>query len=112
MHSDICGPMSVREQHGATYFITFIDDYTRYGHIFLISHKSEALEFFRRYLSLVENQKNEIVKAFHTEQGGEYLSEMFEQLYNEKEINKQLTIPYTPQQNGSRKTKSYSFRHN
>ena len=44
IHSNICGPMSVRARHGATYFITFIDDYTLYGHIFLISHKSEALD--------------------------------------------------------------------
>jgi len=51
--------MSVREWHGATYFIIFIDDYTRYDHIFLIFQKSEALDCFRRYLSLVENQKIE-----------------------------------------------------
>lgn len=43
IHSDICGPMNVRARHGALYFITFIDDYTRYGHVYLISHKSEAL---------------------------------------------------------------------
>jgi len=55
IHSDICGLMSVRERYGATYFITFIDNYTRYNHIFLISHKSKALDCFRRYLSVVEN---------------------------------------------------------
>ena len=27
IHSDICGPMNVRAKHGASYFITFIDDY-------------------------------------------------------------------------------------
>ena len=43
MHYDICGPMNVRARYGASYFITFIDDFTRCGHVHLISHKSEAL---------------------------------------------------------------------
>ena len=30
INSDICGPMNVRARHGGFYFITFIDDYTRY----------------------------------------------------------------------------------
>jgi hypothetical protein len=28
IHSDICGPMNVKARHGASYFLTFIDDYT------------------------------------------------------------------------------------
>jgi hypothetical protein len=55
IHSDVCGPMNVRAKHGAFYFITFIDDFTRYGHVYLVSHKSEALECFRRFMNLVEN---------------------------------------------------------
>ena len=47
IHSDICGPMNVRARYGAWYFITFIDDYSRYGYVYLISHKSEALECFK-----------------------------------------------------------------
>jgi len=29
IHSDICGPMNVKARHGAFYFLTFIDDYSR-----------------------------------------------------------------------------------
>lgn len=47
IHSDICGPMNVKARHGAYYFITFIDDYSRYGFVYLISHKSEALDCFK-----------------------------------------------------------------
>ena len=56
VHSDICGPMSVRARHGAMYFITFIDDYSSFGHVYLISHKSKALDCFISYVNLVENQ--------------------------------------------------------
>ena len=46
VHSDIYEPISVKVRLGALYFITFIDDFTRYGHVFLISHKSKALDRF------------------------------------------------------------------
>ena len=36
IHSDICGPLNMRARHGADYFITFIDDFTRFGHVYLI----------------------------------------------------------------------------
>ena len=55
IHSDIYGQMNVRARHGASYFITFIDDFTRFGHVYIIFHKSEALECFRRYTTLVKN---------------------------------------------------------
>ena len=47
IHTDIYGPMNIRARHGAVYFITFIDDYTRFGYVYLISHKSEALDYFK-----------------------------------------------------------------
>ena len=100
VHSDICGPMSVRARHGGVYFITFIDDFSRYGHVYLISHKSEALECFRRYLRMVENQLDKSLKALRTDRGREYLSEQFKRLCDEKGIKRQLTMPSMPQQNG------------
>jgi transposase InsO family protein len=100
IHSDICGPMNIRARHGAIYFITFIDDFTRFGYVYLISHKSEALSCFMKFLNLVENQLDRKVKALRTDRGREYLSDQFRQLCDEKGIERQLTIPGTPQQNG------------
>ena len=100
IHSDICGPLNVRARHGADYFITFIDDFTRFGHVYLISHKSDALDYFKRYTNLVENQLNVKIKTLRTDRGREYLSDQFKSFCDEKGIARQLTIPYTPQQNG------------
>ena len=44
VHSDICSPMNLRADHGALYFITFIDDYSCFGYVYVISHKSKALD--------------------------------------------------------------------
>jgi transposase InsO family protein len=92
--------MNVRARHGGSYFITFIYDFTRYGHVYLISHKSEALDCFRCYVSLVENQLDKSIKVFRTDRGCEYLSEQFKELCDEKGILRQLTMPQMPQQNG------------
>ena len=43
VHSDLCGPMTVQAGGGFEYFITFIDDYLRYGYIYLMRRKSNAL---------------------------------------------------------------------
>ena len=89
--------MDVRARHGAHYFITFIDDFTINSHVYLISHKSEALECFKRYNRLVENQLNVNIKALWTVRGREYLSDLFKIYCDDKGIAKQLTIPSTLQ---------------
>lgn len=76
--------MNVRTKYGASYFITFINDYSRFGHVYLISHKSEALDCFKLYLNIVENQLDSNVKVLRTDRRREYLSEQFKELCNEK----------------------------
>ena len=100
IHSDICGPMNVRARHGAQYFNTFIYDFTRFGHVYLISHRSEALYCFKRYSTLVENQLNTKIKSLRIDRGCEYLYDLFKAYCTKKAIARQLTIPYTPQENG------------
>ena len=95
IHSDICGPRNVRARHGAQYFITFIDDFTQFGHVCFITHRFEALDYFKRYNTLVENQLNIKIKSLQTDRGCEYLSDLFKEYCDEKGIARQLTIPYT-----------------
>src|SRR6186997_3304599 len=40
IHTDVCGPMSVEARGGYRYFLTFTDDLSRYGYIYLMKHKS------------------------------------------------------------------------
>jgi transposase InsO family protein len=66
----------------------------------LISHKSEALACFKKFIIFVENQLDKKIKALRTDRDREYLFDEFKQICEEKGILRQLTIPYTPQQNG------------
>jgi transposase InsO family protein len=81
---DICG--NVRARHDDVYFITFIDDFTRYGYVFFISHKSEALSCFIKFINLVENQLDMKIRILRINQGCDYLSYQFRKLYDEKGI--------------------------
>ena len=38
VHLDICGLMNKKARHGASYFLTLIDDYSRYDYAYLLSH--------------------------------------------------------------------------
>ncbi|KAK9025004.1 hypothetical protein V6N11_064905 [Hibiscus sabdariffa] len=85
---------------GYQYFITFTDDFSRYGYIYLMRHKSEALERFKEFKNEVQNQHGKSIKALRSDRGGEYLSQDFDELLKECGIVSQLTPPGTPQWNG------------
>ena len=92
--------MNKKACHGASYFLTLIDDYSRYSYIYLLSHRHEALDCFKRFVAEVENKHEKGLKTFRTDCEREYLSDQFKEFFEEKVILRHLTIPCTPQQNG------------
>jgi len=74
IHINVCGPTSVKARGGYRYFLTFTDDLSRYGYIYLMKHKSEAIENFKEFQSEVENHRNKKIKFLRSDRGGEYLS--------------------------------------
>ncbi|KAJ9567261.1 hypothetical protein OSB04_003227 [Centaurea solstitialis] len=100
IHTDVCGPFSHVARGGYRYFITFTDDFSRYGYVYLIRHKSEAFERFKEFQYEVQNQLDRKIKFLRSDRGGEYLSQEFDNHLMECGIVSQLTPPYTPQMNG------------
>ncbi|KAJ9546964.1 hypothetical protein OSB04_019507 [Centaurea solstitialis] len=88
------------DQGGYRYFITFTDDFSRYGYVYLMRHKSESFERFREFQNEVQNQLGRKIKFLRSDRGGEYLSDEFDNHLMECGIVSQLTPPYTPQMNG------------
>ena len=77
IHTDVCGPMSVEARGGYRYVLTFTNDLSRYGYIYLIIHKSETFEKFKEFQCEVENHRNKKIKFLRSDRGGEYLSYEF-----------------------------------
>ena len=68
-HGDVRGPMSVDACGGYRYFLTFTDELSRYGYIYLMKHKSETFEKFKQFQSEVENHRNKKIKFLWSDQG-------------------------------------------
>ena len=54
VHIDVCGPINIRAHGGYEYFITFTDDHSRYGYVYLMHHKSDSFEKFKEYRTEVK----------------------------------------------------------
>ena len=53
-HRDICGHLTPTALEGYKYFITFIDDFSRYDHVKLIHEKFDSLNVFKAFNAKVE----------------------------------------------------------
>ena len=100
IHSDVCGPMTTLAREGFFYFIIFIDDYSRYGYMYLMKYKSKAFKKFKEFRKEVEKQLGKSIKTFRSDRGGEYLSQEYQGYLRDNGILSQWTPPYTPQHNG------------
>ena len=95
IHTDICVLKLVQTRGGKKYFITFIDDCTRYCYVYLLRSKDEAVEAFRQYKLEVENQLGKPIKIVRSDKGDEYDAQFEEFCFEYGSIH-QTTAPYSP----------------
>ncbi|CAA0837927.1 Unknown protein, partial [Striga hermonthica] len=100
IHTDVCGPLNVSAKGNYYYFITFIDDYSRYGYVYLLRYKSEVFEKFKEFRNEVEKQIGRSIEVLRSDRGGEYLTNEFLDYLRDNGIISQWTPPGTPQLNG------------
>ncbi|KAK4840696.1 hypothetical protein QYF36_015955 [Acer negundo] len=74
IYTDVCRPMSIQARGGYEYFITFTDDNSRFGYVYLIKHKSDAFDMFKAFKAEVENQHEKHKKILRSDLVREYLS--------------------------------------
>ena len=99
IHSDICDLKFIKTRGGKKYFLTLIDDCTRYCYVYLLRSKDEALEMFQHFKNEVENQLDRKIKVIRNDRGGEYEAP-FGDFCSQHGIIHPTTEPYSPQQNG------------
>ncbi len=56
VHTDVCGSLNIQAREGYEYFVTFIDDFSRFGIVYLMHRKSETFEKFKEYKAMAEKQ--------------------------------------------------------
>ncbi|CAM8930593.1 unnamed protein product [Rhodiola kirilowii] len=109
IHSDLCDLKFMPTRGGNKYFVTFIDDSSKYCSIYLLKSKDEAIEKFDMYKLEVENQLNKKIKRLRSDRGGEYV-EPFGTLCAQNGIIHEVTPPYSPQSNGVDERKNRTIK--
>ncbi|GJU03854.1 retrotransposon protein, putative, ty1-copia subclass [Tanacetum coccineum] len=62
VHTDVCGPFRSATKDGKRYYVTFTNDFSRYGYVYLIKHKSDIFNVFKMYQNEEENQLGRKIK--------------------------------------------------
>ena len=106
IHSDLCGPMTTPSLGGCLYYVIFIDDFSCKTWIYFVKAKNETFAKFQEFKTFIEKQTGSHIRALRSDNGGEFDSHHFIDLYRDSGIKRELTVPYNPQQNGVAKRKS------
>ncbi|CAM8990208.1 unnamed protein product [Rhodiola kirilowii] len=101
IHADLWGPAQVSTIGGRNYFLSLVDHFSRKVWVFLLKTKDETFDKFKHWKALVENQSGCSVKCLRTDNGLEFCNGLFNKFCEEHGIDRHLTIPGTPQQNGT-----------
>ena len=97
------------DSHGKKYFISFIDDFSRYMYLYILHNKNEALDAFKVFKAEVEKQCGKQIKIVRSNRGGKYYGRymedgqvlgLFAKFLQEHEIVAQYIMSGSPDQNG------------
>jgi len=97
VHVDIWGSISIYSIDGYKYFLTIVDDYSRFTWILFLKNKIEVRPLLQDFITFTENQFSCKLKKIRSDNGKEFL---FNDFYNSKGIFHETSCVATPQQNG------------
>jgi transposase InsO family protein len=100
IHSDLCEMNGVLTKGRTRYFITLIDDPSRFCYVYFLKTKDGPLDYFKIYKAGVENQLERKIKCLRSDRGGEYFPKVFDDFCVEHGIIHERTPPYSPNQTG------------
>ena len=99
VHSDL-HYVGTPSHSGYKYWITFIDDLSRFKCVVPLKQKSDAFTAFKAFKAYAENQTGKTIKIFCNDKGSEYMSNEFKKFLQDNGIIVQHTVHNRPQQNG------------
>ena len=100
LHVDICGPFLVPERRGGKYFITLVDEWSRFFGIMIIINRQAIAEVVKSYITQVEVQKERKVAVIRSDNAKELISHELQVFCTEKGIGRETTPAYAPWLNG------------
>jgi histone deacetylase 1/2 len=102
IHSDVWGPAPTSVGR-YSYYVSFIDDHTKYTWIYLLRQKSDVFAVFKDFQALVERKFDKKILSMQTDWEGEY--ERLNSFFLRMGIAHRVSCPHAHQQNGSAERK-------
>ena len=62
---------------GFSYYVCFIDDFSRYTWLYLLRHRYDILSIYRQFSEMIFTQFGKHIKVFCSDGAREYLSSTF-----------------------------------
>ena len=84
VHTDLCGPIGVKSVGGSSYFMTFIDDYSRYIFTYFLKQKVDAFDAFAHFARIAQKQTGRQIKIVRSDNGKEFVNSKFKQYFTNK----------------------------
>src|SRR5947208_10305362 len=85
-------------RRGYCYWVTFIDDFSRFKAVYLLKQKSETFAAFKQFKAWAENITGQRLGSLRNDKGGEYMSREFEDFCIDHGIQRQHSARNRPQQ--------------
>ena len=96
VHCDVWGPFHTLTVEGYKYFLTLVDDSSRYTWVYMMKAKSEVQTLVPKFLTMVKTQFNRVVKTIRSDNAKEF---NFSDLFSRLGIIHQHSCVERPQQN-------------
>jgi transposase InsO family protein len=93
---DIWGPFSINSINGSRFFLTIVDDHSRFTWVYLMHNKSQTNSIIQSFFSYAETQFQTSVKCLRSDNGAEFNMSAF---FLSKGVLHQRSCVATPQQN-------------
>ena len=101
IHMDLMGKFEAPSAASrARYCLTLKDEATGYAWVRFLQKKKHAAKAIQDFFAMAERQFDTKIKSFRSDRGGEFVSDALSAWMDERGVIHQLTVPYTPQQNG------------
>jgi transposase InsO family protein len=108
LHGDIDGPITgiidgvkeiIETPTGYRYYLSLIDEKSRYSFVYLLGRKSEAASRIKELITFIHTQYGKYINELHTDNGGEFVNLDLKEFLTERGIIHTTTTPYTPKHN-------------
>lgn len=101
VHTDVCGPLPLPSLGGNLYFVTLLDDYSKFSAVRPMARKNDTAAAVKDTLNLLQNLSGHQVQRLRCDNGSEYINEDLTTYCQDNGIKLETTVRYTPQQNGA-----------